>query len=358
MKRNLRSFFLISVLLLSMFLGILFPKQQTVQAETLDGVVDSLEIIGLKEEYFPGEVIYLKGHWQLEDDCSDKSYKSGDQFRVSVPEGFSPLMSTIRLGDMGEGVWDGSGFVFTFSDNIEHLVGREGGFNIGLQLDPPEEEGKIPREIVFDAGNGNTLLKENIVINNEFSDVEEATEEIFAKGAYPGFTENGIRWYIRVNQAVINENAVSLSDEKVTIVDRVVGDQRIVPGSFDIKASSGKGVGDDDLPEKHQAKEVLDEDLKGFQIELDISDGVWYNIEYETEYIGDDFDQEYLTLENEVKAFGDESGAIPLDYASKPNTAEAEFYLGGWGKGSGKKGTAKIIKKDVDNGRPLEGAEF
>ena len=54
----------IPVLLLSMMLSVFIQDNSntTIEAKSLQNVVDSLELIGKKEEYFPGEVIYLQGH--------------------------------------------------------------------------------------------------------------------------------------------------------------------------------------------------------------------------------------------------------------------------------------------------------
>ena len=97
----------------------------------------------------------------------------------------------------------------------------------------------------------------------------------------------------------------------------------------------------------------------GYHIELDLQGGdIWYDIQYESEYTGEDFNEEEILLENDVVAYGNNIGRMSNESPNENGFAEAKFNLGGWARGTGTKGNVRILKKDLDHDRLLEGAEF
>ncbi len=133
---------LFSLVLLSMLIQMFAVSPFTnVKADSSNQIVKDLEIVGKKDSYLPGNIIKIEGKWALPDDSPEKEWKAGDQFSISIPEGLDFGGGLINLGEYGTGIVEGNKIVFTFSEEIEQKVNRNGGFYLNFKVLEPTDEG-------------------------------------------------------------------------------------------------------------------------------------------------------------------------------------------------------------------------
>ncbi|HEY4538310.1 MAG TPA: Ig-like domain-containing protein, partial [Erysipelothrix sp.] len=356
MKKN-KSLILVIALLLIVQVMSQFSYNR-IQANS-SKIVQELEIVNPKEQYFPGDNVILKGTWRLEDDSANKEYKAGDTFSISIPEGMTPNFKEINLSGYGKGKVVGNEVIFTFTENVEQEINRNGGFNLMFTVDKPNEEAIVSKPIEFVDDNNNSLLKDVLVINNEKYEVGEHTGSIFHKGTYgynPEYPE-GLAWFINVNSARTLEAGV------YTFEDRTHENHIIDFDSIDIRVQNGEksevGESDPSIPI------ILHEDQRGFTVDLNIIeksfyDGVkttYFDIYYRTIYIGEMTDEPIL-LKNDATLTSQDNKRIPMDHNQDNEPTVGEYQLGGWGTGTRVKGHFKLMKIDEVTQKPLSGARF
>ena len=341
---------LFSLVLLSMLIQMFVVSPFTnVKADASNQIVKDLEIVGKTDNYAPGEIIKLEGNWALPDDSENGVWSEGDSFSISVPEGLTYVGGKIKLGDYGVGELVGDKIVFTFSKTVDQKIDRHGGFNLRFTIDEPKDGKDLELDLDFKDENNNTILKDSINVVIPEAGVTPGNPESFSKGDYRFQTEEGIRWFIRVNKDG------EIKDSSVKLTDRLGENQILDVDSFKIKQipkgeASASGV-------EYVGNLSIDEDLMGFSIDLDVTNH-WYDIDYKTIYTGDYGDGGTIMLENSATLKGDSGETIPMDDIVGKTTAEAEFDLGGWGKGDQKYGSLVLNKVDSVTKEGLKGAKF
>lgn len=350
-KKNLN---ILSILILSLIFNVLFFNQSlNIQAKEHTKVIDSLMIENKKDQYYPGETIRLKGSWSIPDDTVDVSYKEGDTFSISIPDGLNPNFTKIDLSGLAIGVVVGDKIVFTFTNEVEDLVDREGGFNVRFTVKDPGDEGEHNVDIVSYDPDGNEVLKELIIVNKPVAGEVGPTDEIFAKGKMSQ-TDDGLQWYIR-----INHNG-KLQGSTTRFEDKLGPDHIMKPETLQVREHT---EGNQETNVVHLLDVNFDSDLKGFQINnLPLTGGYkgykYYTLYYETEYTGNETSGE-VGLNNSAQLTTEKQGLIYPGHNQGDGivTGTLDLDSQGWGKGTVAR-SFKLRKLDSVTKEPLKGAKF
>ena len=344
------------LLLLALFIQVFsLPDYKPVVAEETVQIVSELTITNPQDQYFSNQALILKGKWQLPNDGT-QTFQKGDSFSISIPEGLSLAPGDIDLGGFGTGTQVGNKIVFTFSAKINGLVDRKGGFNLLLNIDPPQEEEIIDLPLNFEDEKGRPILKTQIKVDGRKNEVVGEDKERFAKNDYgitsPG--KKGPQWYIRVNKSgEINEDSVQLKDE-------LGADHIIDQSTFAIQKSA---QGDINTGTDYPIDQVhFNEDGRGFSVDLDLRENQWYTITYESIFIGNPQSESVKDgiahLENNAYLTGVKNGALPLDNNQNNNKVVGQYSISGWGEGTSTEGQFIIYKVDKLTRQPISGIEF
>lgn len=346
------------VLLFTMILNIFSPfLNNIVYSADSDQIIKKLEIVQKADEYYPGQSIRINGNWSIPDDTVDKQYKAGDTFSMTIPEGLEAGFSSINLSGLAIGKVVGNKLVFEFTEEIEGLANRHGGFQLRFEVKSPEEEGKTEVDIESEDEKGNTLITDKIIVNKpEQGDIGVANEP-FGKGKMSQ-TMDGLKWYVRIN------HNRSIKGNKLDFEDRLGPDHILKENTIVVQEHIYSPQDFNDITDDVDI--VIDSDGKGFTIHnLDLVEEIngyeyfkYYTIYYETEYIGDEISG-IVKLKNTAKVISEEQGVLNPDHADEDGIVEGDFDLGvaGWGTGD-KWVRFKIKKIDSLTKKPLAGAKF
>ena len=336
-------------------LSVLFsPFLRTTEAAEADQIIKNLEIVQKSNEYYPGESIYIKGDWSIPDDTPGNQYKAGDTFSMTIPEGLNAGFLSVDLGGLATGKIVGNELVFTFTNEIEGLVNRKGGFQLRFEVKSPAEEGKSEVNIVSKDENGNTLIADKIIVNKPEQGEIGPVDEPFGKGKMSQ-TMDGLMWYVRINHNnSITGDQVKFEDQLGP--DHILKEDTIVVQQHITGPSDATDITD-------QLDIVIDSDKKGFTIpNLEIGNAPGghkhYTIYYETQYTGNETEGK-VQLENTAKVISEDQGVLYPDHAGDTGIVEGEFDLGvaGWGQGD-KWVKFKMKKVDSVTKEPLAGVKF
>ena len=342
------------VIILATLLALFSPFLRTTEAAEADQIIKNLEIVQKSNEYYPGESIYIKGDWSIPDDTPGNQYKAGDTFSMTIPEGLNAGFSSIDMGGLATGKIVGNELVFTFTNEIESLVNRKGGFQLRFEVKSPAEEGKSEVNIVSKDENGNTLIADKIIVNKPEQGEVGPVDEQVGKGKMSQ-TMDGLKWYVRIN----HNN--SITGDQVKFEDQLGPDQILKEDTIVVQQHITGPSDATDITD--QLDIVIDSDKKGFTIpNLEIGNAPGghkhYTIYYETQYTGNETEGK-VQLENTAKVISEDQGVLYPDYADDTGIVEGEFDLGvaGWGQGDQ---WVKFKMKKVDSvtKEPLAGAKF
>ena len=342
------------VIILATLLALFSPFLRTTEAAEADQIIKNLEIVQKSNEYYPGESIYIKGDWSIPDDTPGNQYKAGDTFSMTIPEGLNAGFSSIDMGGLATGKIVGNELVFTFTNEIESLVNRKGGFQLRFEVKSPAEEGKSEVNIVSKDENGNTLIADKIIVNKPEQGEVGPVDEQVGKGKMSQ-TMDGLKWYVRINHNnSITGDQVKFEDQLGP--DHILKEDTIVVQQHITGPSDATDITD-------QLDIVIDSDKKGFTIpNLEIGNAPGghkhYTIYYETQYTGNETEGK-VQLENTAKVISEDQGVLYPDHAGDTGIVEGEFDLGvaGWGQGD-KWVKFKMKKVDSVTKEPLAGVKF
>lgn len=368
------------IIVFSMVLSLLSPTMTLFKASENDSVIKNLTIIPKKQEsYKPGNSIMISADWELPEDNAEKMWEAGDTFELKIPAGLTPKDMPIELKDpktgiiYGTGRYDASkqGFVFTFTDEIEGMKNRKGGFMLGFTVDEHDNDTATDVPLVFESDNQHTINLGTINVG-QGSEVgiedqyipngDPITEDLVQKGAMGAvdYSTGIVTWYLRVNYDGKHVGEINVQDKigdhHVLIKDSVRVYERFTNGTNVYPAITG--------PDGEDKTDVTDSLLltthdKGFDVTVHTRDiGLdsngkmvrsYYELEYKTQYDGTS-DEQYVMLNNTIygKA-GDHE---------RESEASAEYFASGWGSATNAQGYLTLKKIDSDTGEGLSGAEF
>ncbi|MDN6140292.1 MAG: Cna B-type domain-containing protein, partial [Tetragenococcus koreensis] len=342
------------IIVLAMLSVLFAPFIRITEAAETEQIIKNLEIVQKSDEYFPGESIYIKGDWSIPDDTPGNQYKAGDTFSMTIPQGLEAGFSSVNLGGLATGKIVGDKLVFTFTDEIEGLANRKGGFQLRFEVKSPDEEGKSEVDIGSKDENGNVLITDKITVNKPEQGEVGPSDESFAKGKMSQKMD-GLEWYVRIN----HNN--SITGNQIKFEDRLGPDHRLKEGTIVVQEHITGPQDVTDITDRVEI--VIDSDKKGFTIpklELGNAPGghKHYTIYYETQYTGDETEGK-VQLENTAKVISEDQGVLYPDHSKDEGMVEGEFDLGvaGWGQGN-KWVKFKMKKVDSVTKEPLAGAKF
>ena len=342
------------VIILATLLVLFSPFIKTTEAASSDQVIKNLEIVKKADEYYPGESLYIKGDWSIPDDTPGNAYKAGDTFSMTLPEGLEAGFPSIHLSGLATGNVVGNRLIFTFTEEIEGLANRHGGFQLRLNVKSPDKEGKTEVDIGSKDENGNVLITDKITVNKPEQGEIGPVDEPFGKGKMSQ-TMDGLMWYVRINHNnSITGDQVKFEDQLGP--DHILKEDTIVVQQHITGPSDATDITD-------QLDIVIDSDKKGFTIpNLEIGNAPGghkhYTIYYETQYTGNETEGK-VQLENTAKVISEDQGVLYPDHAGDTGIVEGEFDLGvaGWGQGD-KWVKFKMKKVDSVTKEPLAGVKF
>lgn len=318
------------IIVFSMVLSLLSPTMTLFKASENDSVIKNLTIIPKKQEsYKPGNSIMISADWELPEDNAEKMWEAGDTFELKIPAGLTPKDMPIELKDpktgiiYGTGRYDASkqGFVFTFTDEIEGMKNRKGGFMLGFTVDEHDNDTATDVPLVFESDNQHTINLGTINVG-QGSEVgiedqyipngDPITEDLVQKGAMGAvdYSTGIVTWYLRVNYDGKHVGEINVQDKigdhHVLIKDSVRVYERFTNGTNVYPAITG--------PDGEDKTDVTDSLLltthdKGFDVTVHTRDiGLdsngkmvrsYYELEYKTQYDGTS-DEQYVMLNNTI----------------------------------------------------------
>lgn len=323
-----------------------------------------------------GDRVFFSGEWELPNDSSDKTWQAGDYFEVELPKILKGAHGVLNLTSpngkiiFAKGTYDESknAYRFTFTEEIEGLVNRKGGFIFNATV----QKSKGKEQIIVTV-NGKELINQEIEVDNGTSGgVSDGTFGLKHTPVYKhAMSQDGygtFDWAAEVN--VVNEK--DYAKGLLIFEDIPAEHHRVIPGSIRISevpfvytnkngTEMGRGYGS-----SHDVTNVVKIDYKnnGFAAHLDgnplgkTNQGQtiyrYYLVSYQTEYDGTGKPGEKIDIKNTANLKLNQPGEDLIDLSN----AHFSFNESAWGYGETGQGQLEIMKRDEETGEPLAGAQF